>query len=330
LTKSTALQQGAVDLIDQLPHDQTPILDHAPGIVLRRISPIDSYGIIRPNQLYPPFDSAKARQALALSVDQREYASAAFGDQKWCRECWSFFVCGSANGTEVGSEGYRRQDLMQAKQLFAESGYEGEKIVLISTGEIPGIAALGDVTADNLRKIGVDVEVAVSDWGTMPARRAKKDPPAQGGVEPLSYHSGRHQHVVALDEFLRSTPAVAAIIGSAGLRRTNRGVANRLHPRFRRSAKPHSPRSPSPSSLGDASRYPSRPVHPALCLALQCHWSAASAPDGVLEYRQGVSRHFPVRKFKGRSVKTEVNPREARRFTRYREYGPLDDVEQIQ
>jgi peptide/nickel transport system substrate-binding protein len=181
LTKSTALQQGEVDLIDQLPHDQTPILDHAPGIVLRRISPIDAYGIIRPNQLYPPFDNPKARQALALAVDQREYASAAFGDQKWWRECWSFFVCGSANGTEVGSEGYRRQDLMRAKQLFAESGYKGEKIVLISTGEIPGIAALGDVTADNLRKIGVNVEVAVSDWGTMVARRAKKDPPAQGG-----------------------------------------------------------------------------------------------------------------------------------------------------
>jgi peptide/nickel transport system substrate-binding protein len=86
LTKSTALQQGEVDLIDQLPHDQTPILDHATGIVLRRISPIDAYAIIRPNQLYPPFDDSKARQARALAVDQREYASAAFGDQKWWRD----------------------------------------------------------------------------------------------------------------------------------------------------------------------------------------------------------------------------------------------------
>ena len=90
LTKSTALQQGEVDLIDQLPHDQIPILEHAPGIVLSRVSPIDSYGIIRPNHLYPPFDNPKARQALALAVDQREYSSAAFGDQKWWQECWSF------------------------------------------------------------------------------------------------------------------------------------------------------------------------------------------------------------------------------------------------
>jgi len=53
--------------------------------------------------------------------------------------------------------------------------------VLITTGEIPSISALGDVTADNLKKIGVNVELAVSDWGTMVARRAKKDPPGQGG-----------------------------------------------------------------------------------------------------------------------------------------------------
>jgi peptide/nickel transport system substrate-binding protein len=180
-TKSTALQQGEVDMIDQLPHDQIPILEHAPGVVIGRVSLIDSYGIIRPNHLYPPFDKPQARQALALAANQPEYTSAAFGDQRWWSECWSFFVCGSANGTEAGAEPYRKQDLARAKELFAAAGYKGEKIVLITTGEIASIAALGDVTADNLRKIGVNVELAVSDWGTMVARRAKKDPPGQGG-----------------------------------------------------------------------------------------------------------------------------------------------------
>jgi peptide/nickel transport system substrate-binding protein len=180
-TKSTALQRNEVDLVDSLPHDQIPVLEHTPGVVIGRVALIDAYGIIRPNHLFPPFDNPKTRQALALAVDQREYASAAFGDERWWRECWSFFVCGSANGTEVGSDGYRRQDLAHAKELLAASGYKGEKIVLISTGEIQSIAALGDVTADNLRKIGANVEVATSDWGTMVARRAKKDTPGQGG-----------------------------------------------------------------------------------------------------------------------------------------------------
>jgi peptide/nickel transport system substrate-binding protein len=180
-TKSTALQQGEVDMIDQLPHDQVPILEHVPGVVLGQVSPIASYGIIRPNHLYPPFDNPKARQALALAVNQREYSSAAFGEERWWRQCWSFFVCGSPNGTEAGSDGYHQQNLARAKELLAESGYKGEKIVLIGTGEIQSIAALGEVTADDLRKIGANIEVAVSDWGTMVARRAKQDPPGQGG-----------------------------------------------------------------------------------------------------------------------------------------------------
>ncbi len=90
-------------------------------------------------------------------------------------------MCGSANGTEAGSENYRHQDLARAKALLAEVGYKGEKIVMLTTQEIPSLAALGDVTADNLRKIGVNLDIAVSDWGTMVARRAKKDPPGQGG-----------------------------------------------------------------------------------------------------------------------------------------------------
>jgi peptide/nickel transport system substrate-binding protein len=180
-TKSGALQRGEVDMIDQLPQDQIPVLEHAPDVVIGRVALIDAYGIIRPNSLYPPFNNEKARQALALAVDQRAYLSAAFGDERWWRQCWSFFVCGSAAGTEAGSQDYRRQDLGRAKQLLAEAGYKGEKIVMLTTQEIPSIAALGDVTADTLRKIGVNVDIAVSDWGTMVARRAKKEPPAQGG-----------------------------------------------------------------------------------------------------------------------------------------------------
>jgi peptide/nickel transport system substrate-binding protein len=180
-TKSSALQRGEVDMIDQLPHDQIPVLEHSTDIVIGRVSPLDSYGIIRPNSLYPPFNNPKAREALALIVSQREYTSAAFGDKRWWRECWSFFVCGSADGIEAGSENFRHQDLARAKALLAEAGYKGEKIIMLTTQEIPSLAALGDVTADNLRKIGVNLDIAVSDWGTMVARRAKKDPPGQGG-----------------------------------------------------------------------------------------------------------------------------------------------------
>jgi peptide/nickel transport system substrate-binding protein len=182
LTKASALQKGEIDIIDQLPFDQVPTLEKLPGITVRPVNPLDNTGILRPNHLQPPFDNPKARQALALTVDQKDYLHAAEGDDpKWWRECWSFFICGTANGTEVGAETLRRHDLARAKQLLAEAGYKGEPIVMVTTREIPSIGYLGDVTAANLQAIGMKVEVRESDWGTMLARRAKKDAPSAGG-----------------------------------------------------------------------------------------------------------------------------------------------------
>ena len=51
--------------------------------------------------------------------------SAAYGDPKDWRECYAFWVCGSQNGTEMGSEAYRKPDLEKARALVRESGYDG-------------------------------------------------------------------------------------------------------------------------------------------------------------------------------------------------------------
>jgi len=189
-TKSSAIQSGEVDIIDQLPNDQIPVLEKSKDIRLDRTSHLASIGYIRPNHLYPPFDNPKARQALAMAVNQEEYLSAAFGDERWWRQCFSYFVCGSPNETEAGSEPYQKPDLARAKALLQEAGYKGEKVVLINTHEIAAIGALGDVTANNLKKIGVNVEIADSDWGTLVARRAKKDPPDKGGWNLFHTTSG--------------------------------------------------------------------------------------------------------------------------------------------
>jgi peptide/nickel transport system substrate-binding protein len=45
----------------------------------------------------------------------------------------------------------------------------------------------GDVTADLLKRLGVNVDFAAIDWGTVGARRAQKAPPGQGGWQ--MFHS---------------------------------------------------------------------------------------------------------------------------------------------
>ena len=55
----------------------------------------------------------------------------------------------------------------------------------------PITKAFGDVTADLLKKLGMNVDFVATDWGTVGARRAQKTPPAQGGWHMFhTWHAG--------------------------------------------------------------------------------------------------------------------------------------------
>ena len=61
------------------------------------------------------------------------------------------------------------------------SGYRGEKVVIINPTDFPLIGPHGQLTADRLRRIGFNIELADTDWGTVVQRRARTQPVDQGG-----------------------------------------------------------------------------------------------------------------------------------------------------
>jgi peptide/nickel transport system substrate-binding protein len=176
-----ALRRGEVDFLDGPTLDLLPTVANDRNVVIGEVWPIETYAVLRFNHLHPPFNNLKARQAVAHAVSQTEYMQAAYGDPKYWRECYGFWVCGSPNGTEIGSDAYRKPDMAKAQALLKESGYAGEPVVLIGGSDIPAYQQMSLVTADVLKRIGFKVDMQMSDWGTAAARRAKKDPPAQGG-----------------------------------------------------------------------------------------------------------------------------------------------------
>ena len=183
-TAYNALAKGEVDLLDQPSLDNVPTIEKNPDIVISKTFNAGIYGMLRPNHLLPPFNNLKARQALALMVDQREYAQAAYGGEQFWKDsvpCTSFWICKGPFGIEAGGEPYRQQNIEKAKQLLAESGYKGEKVTLIGASDIGFLNALTLVTAANLKKIGVNVDLQIMEWGNVVARRIKKEPPEQGG-----------------------------------------------------------------------------------------------------------------------------------------------------
>src|SRR5574341_693050 len=129
-TAVAALEKGEVDYM-QRPHvDQWPLLRKNPNIAMYRgdVSQMQ----IHPNHLVPPFDSLKARQALMLMASQPDYLRAIAGDPQNWRTCYSYLGCGGWLETDAGSDLLKKSDLERAKQLLAEAGYKGDRIVVMA------------------------------------------------------------------------------------------------------------------------------------------------------------------------------------------------------
>ena len=175
-----ALKKGEVDFLEQVPADYiTPLRSDANVKLLS--GGVQQAQLIM-NQLHPPFNNPMVRQALLKAVSQEKF-NAAMGyplDMRM-RYCATYFICGSPNDTAAGAEPFRTPDLSRAKQMLAESGYKGEKVVLLMTSDITYLNALSLVALQTMRSIGLNVEPVTMDWSSIGARRAKKDAPESGG-----------------------------------------------------------------------------------------------------------------------------------------------------
>ena len=192
-TKAAALQNGEVDWWENPIPDLVPLLKRNGGLKLDIADPLGNIGSLRMNHLYPPFNDPRARKAVLMALDQEDMMRAIVGDDAalWKR-CPSYFTPGTALYTEAGGDllkGPRKYE--EAKKLLAESGYKGEKVIMCVPTDIAITKAEGDVAADMLQRIGMNVDYQALDWGTVGARRAKKDPPGQGGWNIFfTWHAG--------------------------------------------------------------------------------------------------------------------------------------------
>ena len=180
-TTMNALVNGEVDLWETPAVDMIPILKTNADIKIEVIDPLGTQGWMRPNHLHPPFDNPKARQALMYATNQEEFLQAIVGDPSLYKVCAAYFICGTPNETDIGTAPLKEVNKEKAKQLLAEAGYKGEKIILMQPTDIPVLNSASLVTAQMLRDIGMDVEVQAMDWSTLTSRRAEKKKPSEGG-----------------------------------------------------------------------------------------------------------------------------------------------------
>ena len=205
-TAGAALEAGEVDYWENVPLDFAPRLEKNPNVTVFVTDPRGSQGILRPNHLHPPFNHKKARQALLLAVNQQHYLQAVIGHPQYYRVCPGLFMCGGMP-YESTAGAPAKPDLERARQLFKESGYDGRPVVVLDPTDSPYAHAPALVTTEVLRSLGANADLQAMDWSTLVARRAKKEPPAQGGWNVF------HTWATSFDVM---TPAVASVMSGAG------------------------------------------------------------------------------------------------------------------
>jgi peptide/nickel transport system substrate-binding protein len=181
-TAAAALQNGEVDWLEVPLPDLVPTLAKNRNVTVGIQDPLGNIAMLVFNHLFPPFNDVRARRAILTAMNQEDYMRAFVSDDKTWKPLPGFFTPSTALYNEEGGEilkGPRKLDA--AKRLLAESGYAGQPVVTMAAQDQPANKAWGDVTADLLTRLGIKIDYAAVDWGTVVARRAQKSPPSQGG-----------------------------------------------------------------------------------------------------------------------------------------------------
>ncbi|WP_018259903.1 ABC transporter substrate-binding protein [Methylobacterium sp. WSM2598] len=190
---SAALQNGEVDWWENPIADLVPLLKKNRNIQVDIADPLGNVGSFRMNTLHPPFNNQLVRRAVLMAMNQEDYMRAIVGDDDalW-KPLPGYFTPGTPLYNEEGGEVVKPGgDLAAARKLLAESGYKGEPVTCVVAQDQPITKAQGDVTADLLKKLGMNVDFVATDWGTVGARRASKAPPKDGGWSMFhTWHAG--------------------------------------------------------------------------------------------------------------------------------------------
>ena len=180
-TAVNALIAGEIDFLEQPPHDLYPIVEAEDEIVMQQTNSLGNQYMFRFNALHPPFDNPKIRQAALQALNQEDFLKAVIGDPRYYKVCAAMFICGTTFATDKGGEVMIRSDFEASKRLLAEAGYDGTPVVLMHSTDLQVLTNLAPVAKQLLERGGFKVDMQSMDWQTLVSRRAKKEPPAQGG-----------------------------------------------------------------------------------------------------------------------------------------------------
>ena len=182
-TAAAALQAGEVDWVQQPQQDLLKTLRRDGHIQVLSNDRVGVMGMLALNQLHPPFNNQKLRQAVLSVIAQPDFVQAAIGDDPQASLTpIGVFTPGMAMANDAGLSALTgKRDIEHAKAMLRESGYSGEKVLVMAAADSPVTFAMAQVAADLFRQLGLNVDFVSMDLGTLVQRRANKWPREAGG-----------------------------------------------------------------------------------------------------------------------------------------------------
>jgi peptide/nickel transport system substrate-binding protein len=182
-TAANAMATGEVDWLEMPMPDLLPMLQRAPNVKIGRL---DDWGFIsqlRPNHVIAPTNNVKLRRAIMAAIDQRAVMDAIMGsDPDDVIVPMGFLATGKPEVDLAGIEALTvRKSPAELKAMLEDAGYHGERMVLLHTTDQPFYNSASLVVADELSRVGMNVEDQAMDWGTVLQRRSSRQPLDKGG-----------------------------------------------------------------------------------------------------------------------------------------------------
>jgi peptide/nickel transport system substrate-binding protein len=187
-TSASAMQAGEMDWWELPVADLLPLLKKTGKIRVEIKDHNGTLGMLKMNNLQPPFNNAAIRRALLGAVVQRDYMTAIVGDDAtmW-KDGVGIFTPGTDMASDAGMEVLNGpRDLAKVRAAIKDAGYNNEKVVLLAPSDPHYRKAMADVSEAMMRGVGLNVEVQSLDWGTAIVRRESKQPVDKGGWSVLS------------------------------------------------------------------------------------------------------------------------------------------------
>ena len=182
-TAANALRSGEIDWLEMPIPDLIPTLKGSKDVVVGKLDPYGLYPVLRFNTLQGPTANQALRQAILAAINPREMMQAVMGDDASSYNApIGCFLPGTPSATDAAMDRVGgTRPMAELRAMVKASGYDGEPLAVLHPTDQPFYDAMTQVCIGTMKDIGLKVDEASMDWGTVVQRRISKEPLNKGG-----------------------------------------------------------------------------------------------------------------------------------------------------